>query len=324
MSCKGITRGVAALLLSLCLASPSAGEKAGKGWQEGIAAKKGKAKTIAELAAMYDSSSCMECHKDTHDAWAKSIHSRSVFGTGRTAATFKTAIVNGLMEWPYSGVESPKDVKVEHLMGCAKCHLPQLADAEDSVAQELIATIDTWQGAVKGKDAAAAKKAEEKLKSVNIGCLICHNRNAITHKWTDGYPKVGEVYGSKEGSHPAEKFPVMKVSPIMGESIQCGQCHGLGPNLELDNPTQCCTSYGSYLWSYKAEGGEESCQECHMKKSGLGHNMQSYRDPGMAKAAVDFKVEAFGYHWRDGALVTPKAVVKVSMTNRAGHSIPDG
>jgi hypothetical protein len=44
----------------------------------------------------------------------------------------------------------------------------------------------------------------------------------------------------------------------------------------------------------------------------------------MAKAAVDFKVEAFGYHWRDNREIMPKAVVKVEMINRSGHSIPDG
>ncbi|ACM19700.1 cytochrome c, 5 heme-binding sites [Geotalea daltonii FRC-32] len=307
------------------LAGPaSAGGKAGIGLQETIAAKSGKAKTLAELAKMYDSSSCIECHQDKHDEAQKSIHSRSIYGTGRTASTIMSAIENGLMEQPYSGVKSPKDVKVEHLMGCAKCHLPQLSDAEDSVAQELVSTLYSWKDALKKKDKAVAKREEDKLKSVNINCLVCHNRNAITHKWQDGYPKAGVVYGSKDGDHPSDKFPKMAISPIMSESIQCGQCHGMGPNMELDEPTQCCTSYGSYLWSYKSEGGQESCQECHMKKSKLGHNIQSYRDPAMAKAAVDFKMESYGYHWRDGAEIKPKAVVKVEMTNRAGHSIPDG
>ncbi len=308
------------------LAAPAfaAAGTAGIGWEDGIAARKGKATTIAELAAMYDSTACTECHKEIHDDWAKSIHSRSIFSNGRTAATFRTAVINGLMEWPYSGVKGPKDVKVEHLMGCAKCHLPQLADATDDVAREIVGSIFAWQEALKNKDAAVAGKEEKKLKSLNINCLICHNRNAVVHKWTDGYPKAGEVYGSKEGAHDSTEYPVLKRSLVMAESIQCGQCHGLGPNLEFDNPTQCCTSYGSYLWAYRAEGGRETCQECHMKKSGLGHNMQAYRDPGMAKAAVDFRAEAYPLVWRDGALVTPKAVVKVEMTNRAGHSIPDG
>lgn len=299
-------------------------EKAGIGWKDTIVAKSGKAKTIAELAKMYDSSSCVECHQEQHDESQKSIHSRSIYGTGRTALTFITSIENGLMEQPYSGVKSPKDVKVEHLMGCAKCHLPQLADAEDSVAQELVTTLYSWQDARKKKDKVTALREETKLKSLTITCLICHNRNAITHKWQDGYAKAGVVYGSKEGDHPSDKFPKMAISPIMSEAIQCGQCHGMGPNLELDEPTQCCTSYGSYLWAYKSEVGQESCQDCHMKKNKQGHNIQGYRDKAMTDAAVDFKAEAFGYHWRDGGNVVPRAVVKVEMINRSGHSIPDG
>ncbi len=289
-----------------------------------IAAKKGKAKTIAELVAMYDSSSCIECHQDIHDDWAKSIHSRSIYGSGRTAATFRTTVVNGLQEWPFSGVKDPKDVKVEHLMGCAKCHLPQLADATDAVAKELVGSIYTWLDAARSGNDKVRDREEAKLKSLNINCLVCHNRMAITHKWTDGYPQAGVVYGSSDGEHPSKAFPAMKKSPIMSESILCGQCHGLGPNLELDNPTQCATLYGSYLWSYTAEGGRETCQECHMRKSGLGHNMQSYRDPGMTKAALDFKAEADGLYWRDGSTIKPYVSVAVEMTNRAGHVIPDG
>jgi len=299
-------------------------EKAGIGWKETIVAKNGKAKTIAELAKMYDSSSCVECHQEEHDQSQNSIHSRSIYGTARTALTIITTIENGLMEEPYSGVKSPKDVKVEHLMGCAKCHLPQLADAEDSVAQELVTTLYSWQDARKKKDKVTALREETKLKSLSITCLICHNRNAITHKWQDGYAKADVVYGSKEGDHPSDKFPKMAISPIMSEAIQCGQCHGMGPNLELDEPTQCCTSYGSYLWAYKSEVGQESCQDCHMKNSKLGHNIQGYRNKAMTDAAVDFKVEAFGYHWRDGGTMAPRAVVKVEMINRSGHSIPDG
>lgn len=297
---------------------------AGVGKDGTIAAKKGKATTIAELVAMYDSSGCIDCHEEIHDEWANSAHSRPVYGTGRTAATMKTALENGVLSWAYSGATKPEDVEVEHLMGCAKCHLPQLADATDAVAKEFIADIYDLMDAYRNQDADKFNNIKDTLLSLNINCLICHNRMAITHKWTDGYPQDGAVYGSYEGEHMDENFPHAKVSPIMSESIFCGQCHGLGPNFELDNPTQCATAYGSYLWAYTAEGGTETCQECHMKKSGLGHDMQSYRSEVMSDAAVDFEVEAYGAKWRDGRLVSPKAIVDVKMTNRTGHAIPDG
>jgi hypothetical protein len=278
-----------------------------------------KVKTVDELAARYESSSCKNCHPEIYAQWEKSLHSRSIFGpfeSARTAATIKTAIENGLKKWPYSGVKQKEDVKVKHLMMCAKCHLPQLIEADDSVAQEIVKNIYAF--------ADGDEKAGENLRKLNIGCLICHNRNAIVHKWADGYPQKTAVYGKKDGTHGDPTHPELKKSPIMQEAILCGQCHGLGPNLELEEPSQCATLYGSYLWAYQAEGGRETCQECHMQKSGLGHNMQSYRSPEMAKMAIDFKADAYAYLWRDGANMKPKGLITVELTNKAGHAIPDG
>jgi hypothetical protein len=311
------------VLAAIPLAASLVFAQAGIGRDQTLSAQP-KAKTIAELVARYDSSSCAACHQDVHDEWSKSIHARSIFGTGRTAATIDTTIHNGLMEWPFSGVKSPKDVKVEHLMGCAKCHLPQLADATDAVAQEIVTTIETWKTAKDEGDDEQADKAKATLSSLNINCLVCHNRNAITHKWSDGYPAKDTVYGTKDGDHPDPAFPKMKRSPVMTESILCGQCHGLGPNLELQQPTQCATAYASYLMAYVPEGGRETCQACHMEKSKLGHNIQSYRSPVMAQAAVDMRVEASAVVWRDTTSLRPRATVRIDLTNRAGHGIPDG
>jgi hypothetical protein len=289
---------------------------------DAYAAEAKKATSIDELAKMYDSTGCKQCHDEIYKEWQQSIHSRSIFGTGRTAATIKTTVAVGLTGWQHSGVKKPEDVQVKHLMICAKCHLPQLAEATDAVAKEIVKNAYIYTDPKASDD--AREKAITQLSKVNINCLICHQRNAITHKWVDGTPQKNEVYGSKEGSHADAAHPVMKKSPIMNEAILCGQCHGLGPNFELENPSQCATLYGSYLWAYRADGGQETCQECHMKKSKLGHNMQSYRDPGMAKAAVDFKVEMLPNHWRDGSKMVPENLVKVELLNKAGHSIPDG
>ncbi len=313
-------------LALLCAAGAALGAPApaGVGRDETLAALP-KANSIAELVARYDSKSCIECHQDAHDQWAASMHARPIFGTGRTAMTFRTSIDNGCMTWESSGVQTAKDVRVEHLMGCAKCHLPQLADATDKVAQEIVTTIDAWREAVNNDDETGAEKYAAKLNSLNINCLVCHNRNAIVHKWVDGYPRRNTVYGvSGEGEHPDDRFKSMKPSPIMSESIFCGQCHGQGPNFELENPTQCATAYGSYLFAYVPEGGSETCVECHMKKSGLGHNMQSFRVKEMSDLAVDMHVDARAFVWRDNTTMRPKATVKVELTNRAGHGIPDG
>ena len=37
-----------------------------------------KAKTIEELAAMYDSTRCKECHAEIYERWEQSHHARSL------------------------------------------------------------------------------------------------------------------------------------------------------------------------------------------------------------------------------------------------------
>ncbi len=285
-----------------------------------------KAKTMAELAARYDSSSCKECHEEIYEQWENSLHARSLFGTGRTAPTIITSIEKGLKRWPYSGVKDIKDIKVKHLMICAKCHLPQLDEATDDVAREIVETLYTWKKAVKEGNDDLADEMEEKLNSLNIGCLVCHQKKAIIHPWVDGPVDKKAVYGNSEYEHEFDKFPMVKKAPALGESIFCGQCHGLGPNFELEHPSQCATLYGSYLYAYIPEGGHESCQDCHMKKSGLGHDMQAYRDENMVKMALDVDVDAMAYFWRKNKAegVIPQAVVTVEILNKAGHVIPDG
>ncbi len=274
----------------------------------------GKAKTVDELAKMYDVSSCKECHAKVFEEWSQSIHSRSLVGTGRTMATIRNAITDGMMkEWKKSGVKEVKDIRVEHMMSCTKCHLPQLQDATDEVAQQIAKAVLDGD--------------EETLNKVSINCIVCHNMKAIVHKWVDGEPEKGAVYGKLEGPHPDKNYPAMKTSLIRQEAIFCGQCHGLGPNFELKNPTQCATLYGSYLHNYVPESGLEAqkCHECHKNKKDRGHRFPAYRDPEMLKEAVNVEVQTKGYQllYAAGQHI-PLAGVVVTMTNNAGHRIPDG
>ena len=309
-----------AIALSLLLAGPVLSDGGPK------PEPRPKAKTIKELAERYDSSKCIECHEDIHDEWSSSLHSKSILGTPRTAPTIVTSVENGLKLFPYSGVKEDKDLTVEHLMLCAKCHLPQLDEATDDVAREIVSTIKAWQNAMREEETEKAEKLQATIASLNIGCMVCHNKMAITHKWSDGYPQPDTVYGSTDGDHEFEEVPKMAVAPAMKESILCGQCHGLGPNLEFDQPSQCATLYGSYLFSYVAHGGSESCQECHMEKSGLGHDIQAYRDDEMIAMAVDVEVEGRSMFWRKNKAegVVPIGVIEVNLRNKTGHVIPDG
>lgn len=271
-----------------------------------------KANTIDELAKMLDSSSCKSCHAKIYEEWDKSMHARSLFGTKRTLGGFKGMIEGGLMKaWTKSGVTTPDDLKVEHFAQCFKCHLPVTQMMTDAVAKEL------GKAFVKG-DAPTIQK-------LGITCIVCHNTLAIVHKWQDGEPEAGVIYGTKEGAHPDKKYKSMKKSAIMTQAVMCGQCHGTGPNLEFPQPSQCSTSYGSYLHAYIPAGGTKTCQDCHMKEGGKGHNIAAYRDADMVKLAVDVKTEISAYKFllKAGDSI-PMAVATVWITNNAGHRIPDG
>jgi hypothetical protein len=274
-----------------------------------------KAKTIDELSKMHDVSSCKTCHAKIFEEWSQSYHATSLVGSLGTMSSIAGTVKDGMMkEWTKSGVKDIKDIKVEHMIVCLKCHLPQIKDASDEVAQQIA------KSAIEG--AAGNEDAREILKKVGINCLVCHNIKAIIHKWVDGEVESNVIYGNKESAHADIKFKTVKKSPVMKESILCGQCHGLGPNFELPNPSQCATLYGSYLHAYIPSGGSKTCQECHMNK---GHFMIAYRDPDQAKSAVHVEVDARGYYFLPKAgYSVPNAVLTVKMTNNAGHRIPDG
>ena len=219
----------------------------------------------------------------------------------------------GLMKaFAKSGVKDIKDIKMEHFAPCFKCHLPHaLKDGSDELAQQLAkAFVDA--------DTATLLK-------VGINCIVCHNTKAIVHKWQDGEPEKGVIYGSKDGAHSDKIYTTMKKSVIMEEAVACGQCHGTGPNLEFPQPSQCGTAYGSYLHSYIPAGGTETCQDCHMKKDGKGQQITAHGDKDMMKRGISVDVEAAAYKFllKAGDSI-PMAVVTVAMVNKAGHRIPDG
>ena len=63
-----------------------------------------KAKTVDELAKMYDVSSCKQCHAKIFAEWEKSIHSKSLIGSPRTMGGVQGAIKNW-MSFKHSGVK---------------------------------------------------------------------------------------------------------------------------------------------------------------------------------------------------------------------------
>jgi hypothetical protein len=191
---------------------------------------------------------------------------------------------------------------------CFKCHLPQIKHATDEVAAEIADAI--------------LKDDKHTVRKLTISCLVCHNEKAVVH----GRPEKNVVYGNRD--LPDHKgFPVKK-SPILKDSLMCGQCHGLGPNLEFETPVQCGTLYGSYLHAYIPSGGTQTCQECHMKKA--DHYMPpnfNKRDELSARLreSLPMEVHTLAYTFQPvEEKLSPMVVVKTKITSKAGHRIPDG
>lgn len=273
-----------------------------------VASAEKKAKTIDELAKMYDSSSCKGCHSEIYSQWEKSHHARPLMGI--KDAIFLFPVVK-------SSAFAPKDPKQATMKNfpCFKCHLPHALDAEDSVAAEIAQAI------------LADDKA--KIGKLQITCTVCHNKVAIIHRLQDGAPEKNVIYSKKDvAAHPDKTFSTVKKSAIYDKSIMCGQCHGLGPNFDAENPYQCATLYGSYLHSYVPAGGTQRCQDCHMEK---GNHLiaPNWNDRPLAserlKKAVSLDVQFLGYSFlpkKDAPV--PMVVVNTKIGTNSGHRIPDG
>jgi len=271
----------------------------------------GKAKTIDELAKMYDSSGCKGCHADIYKQWENSHHARPLMG-----------VKGGLMLTPVAKAKgtafSPDDPKKATMKNypCFKCHLPQaLASAEDSVAVELTEALLAGD---KGKVA-----------KLQITCIVCHSDKSILHKRELGEPEKGVLYSSKAvDSHPDKTFTKVKKSAVMKDSVYCGQCHGLGPNFDNEQVFQCANLYGSYLHNYVSSGGSQSCQDCHMQKGDhlIAPNWNDQKaSEELLKKAISLDVQTVGYEWlKKAGTYVPKVVVNTKITTTAGHRIPDG
>jgi hypothetical protein len=274
-----------------------------------------KASTIEELAAMYDSSSCKECHEEIYGQWEQSHHARSLMGV--LGGLFMTPLaMKG--KTPFSP-DDPGQATLE-TFPCFKCHLPQaFLSATDAFA----------------KDYAKALIAQDKARvgKLNITCIVCHNAKAIIHKRQEGQPEKNVLYGSKEVTDHGDKmFTKVKKSSIMDHAIMCGQCHGQGPNLEFENPVQCATLYGSYQHNYLSKGGQKQCQECHMQEvDGFADHLfaPNWNDVEGTKKLlqenISLDIDTVGYDWllksKDHK---PMVVVNTRIDNKAGHRIPDG
>lgn len=274
-----------------------------------------KAKTIDELAQMFDSSRCQTCHSEVYKQWQDSHHARPMMGVAGGLKDTPLAIAGAT---PFSP-NHPSEATIE-TFPCFKCHLPQaMTHAEDSVAAEYAqALID---------------QDREKIGKLQINCIVCHNNKAIIHRLSLGNPEPNVLYGTKDvPNHPDPVFTSVKKSPIIKQSVFCGQCHGLGPNFEFENPVQCASLYGSYLHAYIPAGGTQTCQECHMKTvNGVKDHLipPNFDDKegtiARLQKSLSLDVQTLAYEWLlQAGTHIPKVVVNTKINSSAGHRVPDG
>lgn len=261
-----------------------------------------KVATVDELIGMFDSSGCKKCHEKIYEQWEKSHHARPLIGMDDLML-----LTSYLKRVAKSGMPAENVVKSD--FPCFKCHLPQIKYGTDAVA---------------GRIAKAMLDGDKStIRKLNISCLVCHNEKAVVH----GRPEKGVVYGNKD--IPDHEGHPVKKSPLLKNSLLCGQCHGLGPVLDSpDMPVQCATLYGSYLHAYIPSGGTKTCQECHMKDG--DHYMPpnfNNREEVSARLRESLPMEvqtlAYTYHPVEEKFF-PMVVIKTKITSKAGHRIPDG
>ena len=264
-------------------------------------------KTIDDLAKAYSSDTCKGCHAKVHEDWKSSFHSQSIV---HSLGGIRNFIAVGLpQEWK-------QPVSKAHLMRCMACHAPMLKDATEGLAKQVAGLIVT---AVDEKDEAKKAAARAELAKLNVNCVVCHNMMVNVEKNLTGGPKPGVYYSPSGRQSPAHKT---EKSPVLTTALFCGQCHGIHTPPDGD-AIVCNTLYGSYQDGYRANGGSETCQDCHMKAKGRGHRFPGAYEAEIVKDGIGLDFQAAAIRLNPGKWV-PTAVVNIGLINRAGHRIPDG
>lgn len=264
-------------------------------------------KTVDALAKAYGSDACKGCHGKVHDEWSSSFHAQSIV---HSLGGMRNYIVVGL------GQEWKQPVSRAHLMRCMACHAPMLKDSTEDLAKEVAGLI---VAAVDEKDDAKKAAAKAELAKLSVNCVVCHNTVVAVDKNLTGEPKAGVYYSPSGKASPAHGT---ESRPSMNTALFCGQCHGVHGPPDGD-VVVCNTLYGSYQDGYRAKGGSETCQDCHMKAKGRGHRFPGAYEAAIVKDGIGLDFQASAIKLHPGKWV-PSAVVNVGLINNAGHRIPDG
>jgi hypothetical protein len=287
--------------------------------------------TIDELAAMFNSEQCGECHEEIYEQWKHSGKSHA-FSSERVLQTWRTFIKQGLereqkKDWSGSNVN-----RMSLKSHCMWCHEPRIKYATDELVAELIDKIIT---AVDDPEQTKRDAAVKDLSKLNLGCYGCHNMFALKDGYWGNKPVVDAIYGPTgevdQENHQENVEGVNQTlkSEYLTESKYCARCHhGCPDSVPF---WQCRTLYTSYLENYKTnKGGDKRCQDCHMPQD-PEIEMASHRFPGVHDKqffgdAMHIDIEAEISHFINNYKneLTPALCLNVILTSSSGHGMPNG
>lgn len=287
--------------------------------------------TIDELAAMYNSEQCGECHEELYEQWKHSGKSHA-FSSERVLQTWRTFIKQGLdkeNKTDWSGAAVNRMSMKSH---CLWCHEPRIKYATDDLVAEIIDSIIT---SVDDPDQGKRDAAVKELSKLNLGCYGCHNMFALPNGYWGNKPEVDAIYGPgtnevDPANHNENVEGINKTitSEFLKSPQYCARCHhGCPDSVPF---WQCQTLYTSYYEHYINKGGDKTCQNCHMEIDPeidmASHSFPGVHDNKFFGDAMDINIEAEVTHTINnyGNELSPTLCLNVILTSNSGHGLPNG
>jgi len=269
-----------------------------------------QAETIDELAAMYSIEKCAACHEDKYNEWKTSSMGNSVIDP-RVLRGWRTFIRLALDE---EASLARKDLRI-----CLDCHVPQIQDATDGLVEHIAVLVLT---AVEHESPAERDAAIKELSQLNLNCLGCHNLRGTGF---NSRPEENTIYVPDhiDGSaHEAAGYKTVQ-SDYLTKPDFCARCHHCPPSVPWE---ECPTLYTTYIDEFVEHGRKETCQDCHMLGKQRSHKFLGPQNQDFLKSSVSLSMDARLSSYIDihENRKLPALVIKVSLANNAGHTIPHG
>ncbi|MBI5681959.1 MAG: hypothetical protein HZB79_08345 [Deltaproteobacteria bacterium] len=247
---------------------------------------------------------CGECHKDQHENWKDSLHSRAVGPglLGQLGKDFKSVPTNP-----------------ESSMSCYFCHAPMTEQAEVKTG-----AMGKGQGA---SNYIKNQSFDNRLKLSGVSCSVCHLRK-------------GKVYGPQKREVRSQKSEVRNkrqnahdgfIEKAFFEKAEfCAACHQLDEGYEL-NGKVLTNTYREWKESIYGKNNV-TCQNCHMPDR--QHLWRGIHNPEMVKKGITIDAvregkkakivitnTGVGHYFP--TYTTPIVVVKGYMQDNNGSAIPE-